>query len=255
MDRNTKFVPPVKRSLSATAVKRRGGGSGVRSRGAASKAASAFLMYTYQWMALAIFVTALVAWFITSIPELPEVLAFSLVRWFVLGVGFVIAICLGALINKVSFAVSAMLFFAYSAVQGVIFGSFFAIYTGESIIRAFLSASCFFLAMSAYGYFTKNDLSSIGSMLYGALIALIVSMAANIFIGSNTFDYVISIIGILIFLGLTAYDTQKICAIGEKVGSNRSEAVKKAALMGAFELYLDLLNLVLFILRTSGSRK
>ena len=147
------------------------------------------------------------------------------------------------------------LFIVYSILNGLTISLILLLYTGESIAATFLSTGLTFGAMSAYGYFTKRDLTTMGSYLYMALIGLIIASLVNMFWASSTFYWIISYVGILIFVGLTAYDTQKIKKIGATVNMDDTQTTQKLAIMGALTLYLDFINLFLMLLRVAGNRR
>ena len=151
-----------------------------------------------------------------------------------------------------------MLFVAFSAVMGASLSYIFLIYTGASLAQVFLISAGTFGAMAFLGYTTSTDLTKMGSLLYMGLIGIILASVVNWFVGSSAMDYLISILGVLIFTGLTAYDTQKLKRIGAGVeygDEASSEAASKLAILGATSLYLDFINLFLFMLRLMGNRR
>lgn len=159
---------------------------------------------------------------------------------------------LAARIHKLSLATATVMFIAYSIINGVTMSLLFLLYTSESIASTFFITAGTFGAISAYGYFTKKDLSSLGSILIMALIGILIASLVNIFLESSTLYWIISYVGVAIFVGLTAYDTQK---IKESImNSDVNETAYKIALMGALELYLDFINLFIYLLRIFGDR-
>jgi hypothetical protein len=164
-------------------------------------------------------------------------------------IALVVAISWG--INRISATVALGLFFVYAASLGVTIGLIVQAYTGESVVTAFLSASAMFGAAAIYGAVTKRSLAGIGGYLFMGLIGIIVASVLNIFLGNETLSWVIAVIGVVIFTALTAYDVQRIQS-GELAA--RTGSMEKAAVIGALELYLDFINLFLFMLRLFGGR-
>jgi FtsH-binding integral membrane protein len=156
-------------------------------------------------------------------------------------------------VNKMSLPVLIGTFVAYSIVNGISFSFIFFIYNIGSIYKVFLSTAGLFAVMAIAGYTTKTDLTKLGSILMIGLIGIVVASLINFFMHSAQMDYIISILGVIIFTGLTAYDVQKIKNIGEQAGD--SSEGKKYGIMGALTLYLDFINLFLFLLRLFGGRK
>jgi len=163
---------------------------------------------------------------------------------------FVMALSFG--INKMSFATAQLVFWGFATVMGLSLSSIFLVYTGTSIARVFFITAATFGAMSLYGYTTKRDLTAMGSFLFMGLIGLIIASVVNIFLASSMLTFIISVVGVLIFVGLTAYDTQSIKQM--YMESDGHEAMGKKALMGALRLYLDFINLFLMLLRLMGNR-
>jgi FtsH-binding integral membrane protein len=165
--------------------------------------------------------------------------------------GFVLALSFG--IERMSAGTAHMLFWIYAAVMGISLGGIFLIYTGTSIARVFFITATTFGAMSLYGYTTNRDMSSIGSFLFMGLIGVLIASIVNIFLGSSTLQFVISIVGVIVFVGLTAYDTQRIKEM--YLESDSTEAASKKAILGALSLYLDFINLFMLLLQLFGQRR
>jgi FtsH-binding integral membrane protein len=146
-----------------------------------------------------------------------------------------------------------MIFVLFSVLLGASLSSIFLIYTSASIMKTFLITSAMFGTMAVVGYTTKTDLTKFGSIMFMGLIGIIIASVVNMFMRSGTMDYIISFIGVLIFTGLTAYDVQKLKRIGSKIGLE-DEGARKITIMGALTLYLDFINLFLFLLRFFGNR-
>jgi FtsH-binding integral membrane protein len=157
-------------------------------------------------------------------------------------------------INRMSAGTAQAIFWVYAALVGVQFSSLFLVYTGASIAQAFFATAAAFLGLSLYGYTTKRDLSAFGTFLIMGVVGLFVAMLLNVFLRSPGLNLAISAIGVLIFAGLTAYDTQKIKSIYFTVAGN-GEAIAKTAVIGALNLYLDFINKFLFLLRFMGDRR
>jgi uncharacterized protein len=157
-------------------------------------------------------------------------------------------------INRMSAGTAQAIFWVYAALVGVQFSSLFVVYTGASVAQAFFATAAAFLGLSLYGYTTKRDLSAMGTFLIMGVVGLLVAMVVNLFLRSTGLDLAISAIGVLIFAGLTAYDTQKIKSIYFTVAGN-GEAIAKTAVIGALNLYLDFINMFLFLLRFMGDRR
>lgn len=198
-------------------------------------------------MFLGILVTAFVSLFVAS--QSGIMMTFLSHKWLMFGLiivefGLVIAISAG--INKFSSSTASVLFYLYAVVTGLTLTPIFLIYTGADIIKTFFITSVVFGVMAAYGYITKRDLSRMGSIFLMALIGLLVVSIVNIFMASSTLDWIVSIAGVAIFIGITAWDTQKIRLMAEETDPSM---VGKLATIGALELYLHFINLFLYLLR------
>jgi len=215
---------------------------------------NAFITNVYGLMTGALAITGFISWYVSSNVD---VIA-SLVPYFKILLLVELGVVLGMtfLIDKVSVNIARLLFVVYAALNGLTFGVIISIFTGESVASTFLVTAGTFGAMSLYGYTTKRDLTSIGRILYMALFGLIIATVVNLFLpGNNTIFYWISTYaGVLIFVGLIAYDTQKLKALATAVDNNE-EAEHKASIYGALTLYLDFINLFLFLLRIFGRRR
>ncbi len=222
---------------------------------AAISSTSSFLSKVYGWMTAGLALTALAAMLTLSSQGLLNLIFGNKLVFYALIFGELgLVIGLSAAINKISSKTATLLFLLYSALNGVTFASIFLIYTSSSIAGTFLVASGTFGAISLYGYVTKRDLSGWGSFFFMGLIGVIIASVVNIFLQSEMLNWVISYIGVFVFVGLTAYDTQKIKRIGA-AGFGDEESRKKASILGALTLYLDFINLFLMLLRVMGSRR
>ena len=210
----------------------------------------------YQYMALGLILTSLTAWITASSPAMLQMFYGSRTPMIIVAVAEIgLVIYMSATIAKHSASTSLLLFGLYSILNGITCSAVLLVYTAQSVYTAFLSTAGMFGAMSLYALYTKRDLTSWGSFLQMGLLGLIIAMVINMFVGSSTAETVISVIGIIIFMGLTAYDTAKIKALADGMGMNDDEAVGKIAVIGALSLYLDFINLFLYLLRLFGKQR
>jgi FtsH-binding integral membrane protein len=224
----------------------------------------AYMIRVYNYMAAGVALTGLVAWFTFSaavtdaggslqLTSFGHAIFQSPLMWvFVLApLALVFALSYG--INRLSAGTALMLFFVYAGLLGLSLASIFLVYTGASITRVFFISAATFGALSLYGYTTQRDLTSIGSFMFMGLIGIVIASLVNIFLKSTGLDWAISIIGVIVFVGLTAYDTQRIKEM-YSVNDDGTIAGRKAV-MGALSLYLDFINLFLMLLRLFGDRR
>ena len=210
------------------------------------------MQQVYFRMFLGLVVTAVASWLmLQSSSAMMWFVEHSWAFWGLMIVEIGLVIYLSARINKMSPTTAAALFFVYAALNGVVLSPIFLIYTGASIAKTFFITAGVFGVMSVYGWVTKKDLSKMGSILMMCLLGLIVVSVVNIFLHSTQLDWIISFAGVAIFIGLTAWDTQ---AIKQMAAQTDYSNVSKVATMGALELYLDFINLFLYLLRIFGSR-
>jgi len=198
--------------------------------------------------------TALISYFVASNPALLQALVGNMMGFLLLVIGqFALVFYLTARLDRMSQASAIGAFLAYSALNGIMLSTIFIVYTGAVIYKSFLTAALMFAGMSLYAMTTKRDLNRIGSYLVMGMWGLIGTMVLNIFLGSSGLDYLISFAGVAIFLGLTAWDTQKIVRWNQSYGTDiDEETFTKLSIIGALSLYLDFLNLFLFLLRIFG---
>jgi len=216
---------------------------------------SSFFPKVYGWMTAGLALTALAAVFTLSSQAMLELIFGNRMVFYGLILGELgLVIAMSAAINRISAMTATLMFLAYSALNGITFASIFLVYTSSSIASAFFVASGTFAAMSIYGVVTKRDLTGLGSFMFMGLVGIIIASLVNIFLQNEMIYWVTSYIGVLVFVGLTAYDTQKIKQIGQ-AGFADSETRHKAAILGALRLYLDFINLFLMLLRVMGSRR
>lgn len=220
--------------------------------GALTTKLSAVMKRVYVRMFLGLIVTAVVALLAGSSVDSPYISFIAQNRWamwalVIAELGLVIGISAG--INKLSSAVATLLFYLFAIVNGLMLAPIFVVYTGVSIAKTFFITAGTFGAMSIYGYCTKSDLTRFGSFLFMALIGLIIVSLVNIFLHSSGLDWLITIVGLFIFIGLTAWDTQQIKRMAMMMPA---DSVGKLATIGALNLYLDFINMFLYLLRIFG---
>ena len=218
-------------------------------------AVSALFKSVYMQMAAALSITGLVAYFLSQSQDFWLFLAnnASLI-WVVLIAQIVLVIWLSARFTRMSMTTATLLFILYSAMMGVTMSTIFMVYTMSSIASVFFITAGMFLVMSLLGYFTRMDLTRLGSVLFMALIGVIIASLVNIFLKSEMLYWVVSYVAVVVFVGLTAYDTQKIKQMLVEYGEV-DEMGYKLALFGALTLYLDFINLFLYLLRIFGDRR
>ncbi|MGD9919320.1 MAG: Bax inhibitor-1 family protein [Paenirhodobacter sp.] len=209
----------------------------------------------YGLMSVAMLITGAVAFGVGSNPQLVAAIFGSGLKWIVMLAPLAVVFAFGAMINKMSTSTAQMVFLAYSALMGLSISFIFAAYTGISIAQTFLVTAIAFAGLSLYGYTTKKNLSAMGSFLMMGLIGLIVASLVNIFLASSALQFAISVVGVLIFAGLTAYDTQNIKNTYLQLANSDQDFLGKAAIIGALQLYLDFLNLFMFLLQFMGDRR
>lgn len=217
-----------------------------------SDLARKFMSQVYTTMAIGLAITAMAAWVVANTPVLAQFfLGNTIVYYITLFAPLGLVIFLSSRINRMTVQQASLSFATYALVNGLTLSVIFLIYSPAIIFKVFLITAGTFGAMALIGATTKVDLSKFRGILMFGLVGIIIAMVVNLFMQSETFDYIISIIGVLIFAGLTAYDTQKLLQIGA-TADPESDATRKVAIMGALTLYLDFINLFLFLLRIFG---
>lgn len=218
--------------------------------------ASVYMRQVYQWMTAGLALTTAVAYGVASSPAIRDaILGNSMVMILLIVAQFGLVIALSAAIHKMSAGTATALFLLYSALTGATLSSIFVIYPIASIANAFLVTTGTFLAMSVYGSVTKRDLTGMGNFLFMGLIGIVIAMVVNIFLRSGMMDLIISCLGVLIFTGLTAYDTQKLRRFGEAAPLEDGTAIRRGAILGALTLYLDFINIFLMLLQLFGGNR
>ncbi|MGY9009751.1 MAG: Bax inhibitor-1/YccA family protein [Rhodobacterales bacterium] len=209
----------------------------------------------YALMSIGLFLTGGVAYIVGNNETLVMSLFTGMSRWVVMFAPLVVVFAMGSMINRLRASTAQLIFYAFSALMGLSISYIFMIYTSVSIAQTFLVTSIAFAGLSLYGYTTKRNISGMGSFLIMGVIGLIVASIVNIWMQSPALMYAISVIGVLIFAGLTAYDTQKIKNTYIQMAQNgQNEWIEKSAIMGALSLYLDFLNMFMFLLHLFGNR-
>mgnify|MGYP002777004945 CR=1 FL=1 len=240
----------------------------IRSVGAGARTAQideglrAHMNKVYGLMSVAMVVTGAVAWAVGTSPALlaifrdPVTLSPNILGWIVMFAPLIMVFAFGAMINRMSAAAAQVFFYAFSAVMGLSLAWIFQVFTGVSIAQTFFVTAIAFAGLSLYGYTTKRDLSGMGTFLMMGLIGLVVAMIVNLFLQSSGLAFAISAIGVLIFAGLTAFDTQRIKTdYIAHAQSGDAEWLGKSAVMGSLSLYLNFINLFMFLLQFMGNRE
>jgi uncharacterized protein len=211
-----------------------------------------YMLSVYNYMTLGLVVTGLVAFAVSQSPQLIYAIYGTPLRWVVMLAPIGFALLFGFRIQQMKASTAQILYWAFAAVMGLSLSFIFLVYTGTSIARVFFIAAGTFAGTSLYGYTTKRDLTGFGSFLFMGLIGIVIASLVNLFLASSALQFAISVIGVLVFTGLTAYDTQRIKEM-YAAGDLRDVSTKKA-IMGAFQLYLDFINLFVMMLQLFGNR-
>ncbi|CDG17164.1 MULTISPECIES: Bax inhibitor-1/YccA family protein [Enterobacterales] len=215
-----------------------------------------YMAQVYGWMTCGLLLTAFVAWYVVNTPEILYTIIFNQVVFFGLIIAqLALVFVLSGLIHKMSGTLATGLFMLYSMLTGLTLSCVLIRYTGSSIASTFVVSAGMFGALSVYGYTTKRSLSGMGSFLFMGLIGIVLASLLNIWLKSPALMWVITYIGVVIFAGLTAYDTQKLKEMGEQLDVNDKENLRRYSITGALTLYLDFINLFLMLLRILGDRR
>lgn len=220
-----------------------------------SAAVPVLMRKVYVWMTLALVITGVTAYGVATSPGLMMTIATNkLLFWGLIIAEFGLVVAISAAINKLSLTTATLLFVLYSVINGATLSFIFSIYTMSSIASVFFITAGTFAVMAVIGYTTKKDLTSMGKILFMALIGIIIATIVNIFLKSTGLEMIVSYLGVLIFVGLTAYDSQKIKEM-MLAAPDAGESAQKLALLGALSLYLDFVNLFIYLLRIFGRRE
>ncbi|PKH20967.1 hypothetical protein CIG19_17415 [Enterobacterales bacterium CwR94] len=215
-----------------------------------------YMAQVYGWMTCGLLLTAFVAWYAAGSERILQFVFQSQMTFFGLIIAqLALVVVLSMFVHKISGTLATGLFMLYSALTGLTMASIFIVYTQSSIAGTFVVAAGMFGAMSFWGYTTKRDLSGMGSMLFMALIGIVLASLVNIWLKSPALMWAVTYIGVVVFVGLTAYDTQKLKNIGEQIDTRDSDNMRRYSIMGALTLYLDFINLFLMLLRIFGNRR
>jgi len=212
-----------------------------------------YMISIYNFMSLGLGVTGLVAYLVATTPALIQLFILSPLRWVVMFAPLAIVFFLGFRVQTLSTSAVRAGFWAFATIMGLSMASIFLVFTGQSIARVFFITASVFAGMSLYGYTTRQDLSAFGSFLIMGLIGIVIASLVNIFMASSALQFAISVVGILVFTGLTAYDTQRLKELyysGQSGGD-----INKLAVMGALTLYLDFINIFISLLHLFGDRR
>ena len=216
-----------------------------------------FIRSVYNWMAIGLALTGFVAFYISNTPQLLNLIVRNQILFFGLIIAeLALVFWISARVHRMQASTATALFVLYSVLNGATLSFIFLIYTRASIATTFFVCAATFIACSIYGWTTKRDLTSMGGFLMMGLIGIIIASVVNIFIRSSAMHMIISYIGVLVFVGLTAYDTQNLKAMAASQPADvGASAIRKGAILGALKLYLDFINLFLMLLRILGNRE
>lgn len=223
-----------------------------------------YMLKVYNWMALGLVLTGAVAFAVISVEPLQQLffqyaagtrgrVTLTLLGWIALFAPVVLALIFSFRIDRMSAATAQGLFWLYAGLMGLSLSPIIAVYTGESVAKVFFISAATFGAMSLWGYTTKRDLTGMGNFLLMGLIGILIAAVVNIFLRSSALGFAISVLGVLIFVGLTAYDTQKIKESYDSADGH--EVMTKKGILGALNLYLDFVNIFVFLLQLFGARR
>ena len=222
---------------------------------AMSTAFPALMRKVFVWMTLALAITGLTAYGVATSPAILSLIFSSKVTFFGLIIAeFALVFAISGAINRLSLSTATMLFILYSVINGATLSSIFFAFSVATIGKVFFITAGTFGAMALVGYTTKTDLTSMGKLLFMALLGIIIASVVNMFVASSSLDLILSYVGVLVFVGLTAYDTQKIKQMCQ-AAPDAGESAQKLALIGALSLYLDFINLFLYLLRIFGNNR
>ncbi|MBS9438452.1 Bax inhibitor-1/YccA family protein [Photorhabdus noenieputensis] len=215
-----------------------------------------YMAQVYGWMTCGLLLTAFVAWYVSQNQNVVSYIFSNSILFYGLIIAqFGLVFVLSGMINRMRASLATGLFMLYSALTGLTLSSIFVIYTLGSIASTFVVTAGMFGALSFYGYTTKRSLSGLGSFLFMGLIGIILASLINLWLKSAALTWAVTYIGVVIFAGLTAYDTQKLKEMGEDLDVNDKENLRKFSIVGALTLYLDFINMFLMLLRIFGDRR
>lgn len=212
-----------------------------------------YMSHVYGWMTVGLLLTAIIAWYASTNIQLLNVLYNMM--WVLLIAELGLVFVISGLINRLSGAAATTLFMLYSVLNGCTFSIYFLVYTSSSIASVFFITAGMFGALAFYGYTTKRDLSGFGRFLFMGLIGIVIASIVNIFLKSEPLMWAVTYIGVFVFAGLTAYDTQKLKELGENISQDDQNEFRRFVILGALTLYLDFINLFIMLLRIFADRR
>ena len=212
-----------------------------------------YMSHVYGWMTVGLLLTAIIAWYASTNTQLLNVLYNMM--WVLLIAELGLVFVISGLINRLSGAAATTLFMLYSVLNGCTFSIYFKVYTSSSIASVFFITAGMFGALAFYGYTTKRDLSGFGRFLFMGLIGIVIASIVNIFLKSEPLMWAVTYIGVFVFAGLTAYDTQKLKELGENISQDDPNMFRRYVILGALTLYLDFINLFIMLLRIFADRR
>ncbi|MEO0496139.1 MAG: Bax inhibitor-1/YccA family protein [Pseudomonadota bacterium] len=233
----------------------------VRDQAAIDQGLRSYMLRVYNYMAIAVGITGVAALLTANmavqngqLTSFGAAIYTSPLKWVVMLAPLGFVFLFGSMVNRVSVSTGQFMLYAFGALMGLSLSSVFLVFTGESITQTFFVTAAAFAGLSLYGYTTKRDLSAFGTFLVMGLIGLIIASVVNIFVASSMLQFIISVAGVLIFAGLTAWDTQRIKTIYDQVAHDET-LMGRTAIMGALSLYLNFINLFMFLLQFMGNRE
>lgn len=212
-----------------------------------------YMSHVYGWMTVGLLLTAIIAWYASTNMQLQELLIKMM--WVLLIAELGLVFVISGLINRLSGAAATTLFMLYSVLNGCTFSIYFQVYTSSSIASVFFITAGMFGALAFYGYTTKRDLSGFGRFLFMGLIGIVIASIVNLFLQSEPLMWAVTYIGVFVFAGLTAYDTQKLKELGENISQDDPNMFRRYVILGALTLYLDFINLFIMLLRIFADRR
>lgn len=215
-----------------------------------------YMAQVYGWMACGLFLTAFVAWYVLRSPVFLDIVFSSRIAFYgLIAAELILVMVLSGMVDKLSAMMATSLFMLYAGMNGLTLSVIFLLYSFSSIASTFAITGGMFAVVSLYGYSTRRDLSGIGHMMFMGLIGILLASIVNFWLQSEKLMWALSYIGVVVFVGLTAYDTQKLKNIGEKIDISDPHTLRRYSILGALRLYLDFINLFLMLLRLMGNRR
>lgn len=215
-----------------------------------------YIVQVFGWMSCGLLLTAFVAWYSSQTPAILQLLFSNQLTFFGLVIAqLALVFVLSGMVSKLSGSLATTLFMLYSMLTGLTLSSVFILYTASSIASAFVVTSGMFGTMTIYGYTTKRDLSSFGNLLFMTIIGIMLASLMNIWLKNTALMWIITYVGVFVFVALTAYDTQKLKSIGASLSLEDQDQFRKYSIIGALTLYLDFINLFLMMIRIFGNRR